>query len=182
MYGIVTKEIAVSMNQFDKIGFVDDAAIQALDGTEVLGKTSELRVIGEEFTHAVVAIGNPAVRLSLLQKVEECSNCQVASIISPMAYISPSATIGKGCIIEPMAVVHTGCIVEKGCILSAGAVVNHMSRLCEGVHVDCNGTVVGNVTVPSSTKISSGEVYRNVPTPIRPVVQEGKEYSFEDGM
>lgn len=97
--------------------------------------------------------------------------------------MSPSARIGKGSIIEPMAVIHTGCVISTGCIVSAGAVVNHESVLCEGVHVECNATVVGNATVPKETKICSGEFYKGIKTVSHgPIPYDGKEYCFEDGM
>lgn len=35
-----------------------------------------------------------------------------------------------------------------------------MSMCCDGVHVDCNATVLGNTIVPVGTKVCSGEVFK----------------------
>ena len=161
-YALVTAEIAADMGCFNKIAFIDDKAQILRDGTPVIGTTCDLDRLAGEYTHIVVAIGNPEVRLLLLEKIQKETNYQIPSIISPRAYIAPSAKIGSGCIVEPMAVVHTGCVLSEGCLLSAGAVVNHESTCGKGVHVDCNATVASYSCVPVGTKISSGEVYRNV--------------------
>lgn len=158
-YGVVAKEIALSMNCFDKIEFVDDQAKLAADGSGVVGTSEDIKRLSSAFSHAVVALGNPEIRIKLLQKIENETTMEIATLISPLAYVSSSANIGKGCIIEPMAVIHTGCVIGNGCLISAGAVVNHISTLEDGVHVDCNATVAGYMNVPRATKIACGEVF-----------------------
>jgi carbonic anhydrase/acetyltransferase-like protein (isoleucine patch superfamily) len=34
---------------------------------------------------------------------------QLATLVSPGAYVAASAQLGAGCVIEPMAVIHAGC-------------------------------------------------------------------------
>lgn len=206
IYGVVAKEIAESMECFDKIAFADDKKKMTPNGIEVIGTTADMDNLVCEYNNVIVAIGNPEVRLSLLKRLEEETPCRIVTLVSPKAYIAPSAQIMKGSIIEPMAVVHTGCIISVGCIISAGAVVNHASMCCDGVHVDCNATVAGMTLVPAGMKIKSGEVYdrktveandlffdpeewakklneikepieKRTPTPIN-----GKTYNFDDVM
>lgn len=161
IYGLVAKEIAESMGCFEKIAFVDDNAKTTPNGHEVIGTVADIENLASDYYNIVVAIGNPEVRLKLIQKIEEKISCRIVTLVSPRAYVSPSAQIGKGCIIEPMAVVHTRCVITTGCIISAGAVVNHASMCCDGSHVDCNATVEGYSLVPAGTKICSGEVFKS---------------------
>ncbi len=160
IYGLVAKEIAENMRCFEKIDFIDDCSKNVSDGTETIGTFADLERLSEEYDFVVIAIGNPEVRLRLLQKIETETTLQISTLISPDAYVSSSAQIGKGCIIEPMAVVHTGCVLGRGCLVSAGAVVNHASVLGDGVHIDCNATVEGYVSVPKGTKVESGTVLK----------------------
>lgn len=160
IYSLVAREIARDMGCFGQIAFVDDGADKTPDGTPVIGTTSDLAALSSQFTHAVVAIGNPAVRLRLLEWIRETGTLQLATLISPRAYISPSARIGQGCIVEPMAVVHTACTLGKGCLICAGAVVNHAACCGDCVQVDCNATVAGNTAVPGGIKVPSGSVFR----------------------
>lgn len=159
MYGVVAKEIAEETNRFQKIDFVDDGLTQAYNGDRVVGTTADIQKLSQEYNCVIVAIGNPQIRLSLLERLEKEGEFNVVSLISPRSFVSPSASLGKGVFVEPMAVVHAGCKVENGCIVSAGAVVNHYSTLREGVHVDCNATVLGNKTVSAKTKVYSGKVF-----------------------
>ena len=161
VYGLVAKEIAESMGCFEKISFVDDNAKETPNGIPVCGGFADVNMLCAEYGNITVAIGNPDVRLKLLRQIEQHTTCQIATLISPHAYVSPDAQIAKGSIIEPMAVVHTGCVIANGCIISAGAVVNHCSVLGDVVHVDCNATVAGNTVVPAGTKVCSGEVFQN---------------------
>ncbi len=159
LYGLVAKEIAKRMDCFGKIGFIDDNAEIAPDGDKILGKFSYINTLRNEYDSVIVAIGNADVRLSMLEKLKTDKYFSIATLISPLAYIAPTAKIAEGCIIEPMAVVHTKCVISRGCIISAGAVVNHASVCEEGVHVDCNATVAGYMMVPRKTKVMSNTLF-----------------------
>jgi UDP-3-O-[3-hydroxymyristoyl] glucosamine N-acyltransferase len=159
VYGLIVKETAESMQCFEEIAFVDDVATSALDGSPIIGKLANLHQISADFSHIIVAIGNPEIRSSLINKAQSETSCELATIISPLAYIAPSAKIAPGCIIEPMAVIHSKCVLEKGCIVSASAVLNHCVHLCEMVHVDCNAIVAGFQTVPRSKKVLCGTIF-----------------------
>lgn len=203
IYGVVAKEIAESMNCFEKIDFVDDRRKETPNGIKVIGTCTDIENLIAEYNNVIVAIGNPEVRLSLLKKIEEETPCRIVTLVSPKAYIAPSAQIMKGSIIEPMAVVHTGAVISVGCIISAGAVINHASMCCDGVHVDCNATVAGTTLVPAGMRIKSGEVYdrknveindlffnleewakklNEISHPHTPTPIDGKTYNFDDVM
>ena len=161
IYGIVASEIAADMGCFEKIGFIDDKRKTTTNGINVVGTTQDIDSLSNQYSSIIVAIGDPDARLSLLKRIENDTQYRIVSLVSPRAYVSPSAEIMDGCIIEPMAVVHSQCVLSTGCIISAGAVVNHAATCCDGVHVNCNATVEGYCRVPAGTKICSGEVYRN---------------------
>ena len=181
IYGLVAKEIAESMGCFLRIDFVDDGAKETPDGTPVIGMTKDLIELSKRYANVVVAIGNPEVRKKLIQFIEEETLLRLTTLISPRAYVSPSAQIGKGCIVEPMAVVHTGAVLGKGCLICAGAVVNHAAMCGDCVQVDCNAVVAGNTIVPGGCKVAAGTVYEKK-KPHGPLPVDGLEYCFEDGM
>ncbi len=158
IYGAVVREIAESLSWYDRIGYVDDCSSLSYDGFSVVGKTENIPQLSGEYDEAVVAVGNPTFRAEIISRVK-ASGLELATLISPRAYFSPSASIGKGSIVEPMAVVHTGVKTGEGCIISAGAVINHFAVLGDFVHVDCNATVKGNVEAPNGIKILSGSFY-----------------------
>ena len=70
-YAIVAAEIAENMGCFDKIAFVDDAVKNLKNGAPVVGTTRDLESLEREYGYIVVAIGNPKVRLSFLDKIQQ---------------------------------------------------------------------------------------------------------------
>lgn len=160
-YAVVAFETATDMGCFEKIAFIDDKKTVTPAGHKVIGTICDIDRLAAEYGNIVVAIGNPEVRSSLLHRFKEETSYRIVSLISPRAYVSPSAKVTNGCIIEPMAVVHTDCVLGMGCIVSAGAVVNHVSTCGECAHVDCNATVEGYSNVPAKTKICCGTTYKN---------------------
>ena len=158
---------------FEKIDFLDDKNEIAI------GKLSDYEKYSASYSYAVVAIGNPELRISWIYKLEQACYT-VAILVHPRAYVSPSAQIMKGSIIEPMAVVHTGCVIASGCIISAGAVINHAAMCCDGCHIDCNATVVGNTLVPTGTHIFSGVVFKKDNVSLKDLFLDSKELMLKN--
>ena len=153
-YGIVAKEIAEEMGTFGKIDFLDDSNEVAI------GKVSDYERFVIDYSYAVVAIGNPELRLSLIEMLEEVCY-RIAILVSPRSYVSKSAQIMKGTIIEPMAVVQTGSTVCIGNIISSGAVLRHNCFVGDCCHIDCNAVVCSNTIMLAKTKVECGQVYKN---------------------
>lgn len=185
-FGLMVKELAESMNCFDKIDFLDDNSEIAV------GKLNDYEKLVCDYHYAVVAIGNPDIRLSWIHKLEE-SCFYIAIIVSPMAYIAPSAQLMKGSIIEPMAVVQANSTVAIGSIISSGAVVRHNAFVGDGCHIDCNAVVMSGSIVLAKTKVEVGSVYKSGIGAPKTMIEvkiatggpetfNGQEYKFEDGM
>lgn len=152
-YGMVTKEVVESMNCFEKIAFLDD------NNPVAIGKTADYKNFVSEYGCAVVAIGNPEIRMKFLTQLEDVG-FEIPVLIHSKAYVSPSAKIGAGTIIEPMAVVHTEVQIGKGCLISAGAVLNHNSVIGEGTHINCGSVVNARADIEKSTKTECGVVLK----------------------
>lgn len=145
-YGAVAMEIARAMDCFEKVDYVDDNSPLSV------GSTSDLSKLSNFYSCAFIAIGNPQVRKTLAQKIQE-ANLEPVTLIHPRAYVSPSATLAKGCIVEPMAVVNTAAQVGSFSIISAGAIVNHNAQVGEFCHIDCGSLVKAREIVPPQTKV-----------------------------
>ncbi len=151
-YGALVYEIAQSSNVFEKIDFLDDNSEIAI------GKISDYKKFAGEYNCATVAIGNADIRLEFLNMLKD-SGFKLPAIISPCAWVSPSAKISDGAIIEPNATVSTCSEIGFGCLVSAGAVINHNAVLSDGSHANCNSTVTARAEVPFKKKLSCGEVF-----------------------
>ena len=111
----------------------------------------------DENTSFIPAFGNNAFRLEWINRIQE-SGGQIATLIHPTAYISPSTTIFPGCVILPHATINTDVVVKKGCIINLGAIVDHGCILEEGVHICLGAIVKGENWIERLSKIEAGEV------------------------
>ena len=147
-YGLVTKEIAETLNIYEEICFLDDSSDIAIDKIENY-------INFKEQYEFIVAIGNSDVRKKIVTDLEN-SNCSIATIISPYAYISKSSIIEEGCIIEPFALVNTNVRIEKASIICCGAIINHDSIVHGFCHINSGSIVKSNQEIPQFTKLDYG--------------------------
>lgn len=150
-FGQLVKELA-ELQGYEKIAFLDDNSGLAI------GKTADYQKFTKEYSHFIVAIGNPVVRRNVVEMLEPCFT--LATIMHPTAVISPSAQIEKGCVIEAHTVINTGTKVGKACLINAGSVVNHNSIVSDYCQVDCNAVVAADAIVPEYTKVTSCSVWK----------------------
>ena len=125
---------------------VADVAHQLGDSTIVLDDAdsghphSTFSSFIDENTSFILAFGNNTFRMEWINRIEE-SGGQLATLIHPTAYISPTATINPGTVILPHAIINTDVVVGKGCIINLGVIVDHGCILEEVVHI-CLGAIV----------------------------------------
>ncbi len=173
-YGQVAKEIAESMGCFEKIDFLDDHSEIAID------KLGNYEMYSQEYSYAIVAIGNADIRLEYIRKLEEAL-FKIAILVSPRAYVSPSAQLMKGTIVEPMAVVNANAVVEIGVIICAGAIVNHNVTVGDGCLLQCGSIVAAGTLMKMKKTLGYNEVLRDSDVPIGKCTQTGSNYKLEDG-
>ena len=111
----------------------------------------------DEHTYFIPAFGNNAFRMEWINRIGE-SGGQLATLIHPTAYVSPTATINPGTVILPHAIINTDVVVGKGCIINLGAIVDHGCILEEGVHICLGAIVKGENRIEKCSKIEAGEV------------------------
>ena len=146
-YGRTVKDVA------EQLGF----STIVLDDADLAHPLSSFQSCIDENTYFIPAFGNNAFRMEWINRIEE-SGGQLATLIHPTAYISPTATIDLGTVILPHAIINTDVVVGKGCIINLGAIVDHGCVLEEGVHI-CLGVIVkGENRIERLSKIEAGEV------------------------
>ena len=146
-YGHTVADVAEQLGY--NILFLDDA-----DSTHPLSTFSSY--ISDD-TSFIPAFGNNAFRIEWINTIEE-SGGQLATLIHPTAYVSPTASIASGTVILPHAIVNTDVAIDRGCIINLGAIVDHGCILEEGVHIAPGAIVKGENRIEKCSKIEAGEV------------------------
>lgn len=150
-HGQTVADVARQTREYNEILFLDDNA----EG--VSGKCRDYLLYKREDTVMYPAFGNNNLRIEWENKF--CADgITLAKIIHPLAYVSSTAQIEKGCVVFPFAIINTDVYVQKGSIVDCGAIVDHGCIIEEGVHV-CPGAIIkAENKIPKLTKIESGEV------------------------
>ena len=142
-HGRSVAEVVLAAGEFELAGFVDDAApgLSIVWNLAVLGTTTDVGHYRVHADHAIVAMGNNAVRESLCSSLL-AAGFELATIVHPLAIVSPRAVIGQGCTIMAGAVVGTEARLGCGVIVNCGAVVDHNAQVHDYAHLAVNAVSV----------------------------------------
>lgn len=156
-HGRSVAEAAQLSGQFEVVGFVDDGAVvgSRILGVPVLGTTENLHAYRDYVHHAIVAIGNNALRESLMMKLQS-AGFEWASVIHPRSMVSPSVLIGAGSAVMAGAVIGTEAKVGVGAIVNCGAVVDHHAHVHDYGHLGVNACMAGGAVLGRSAWMQAG--------------------------
>jgi len=168
-------------NGNDIYGFLDDNKKlhnAVIDEVTVLGSTDDdgfLKLIGKK-CDAVVAIDDNKVRKSLVTMLHERRHVQPVNVISKLAFIAKSASIGHGNFLDHQTTIGAGATIGNHVILQAssvvapearigdfvqvgaGSIVNSGCEIADEVFIGTGVTIVGGVTIGKGARIGAGSV------------------------
>lgn len=120
-------------------------------------KAAELYADG--INHAVVAIGNNALRMKIgAQLLSIGFTCP--AIVHPSAVISPFARVGEGTVVMAGAIVSSSAQVGRFVIANTGSIIEHDCIIGDGAHVAPRSVIGGNVKIGARTLFGIGSVAR----------------------
>lgn len=143
------------------VGQADEVGRTIL-GYPVLGADLDLPNLFRKCKNALITIGqikSPKPRTRLFELLEE-NGFHLPTIVSPLAFVSPHAEIGRGTIVMHGAIVNAGAVVGHNCILNSKSLVEHDTVVDEHCHISTGAIVNGSAHVGAGTFIGSGSVVR----------------------
>jgi acetyltransferase EpsM len=103
----------------------------------------------------IVAYGNNRHKRDIVSALTKLG-FQFASVISPLAYISPSARVGPGCIINPLATIMPNAQLGSHVIVHSQSVVEHDNLIGDYANIAPGVSMGGRVTVGEGSYIYTG--------------------------
>lgn len=148
---------AAHLSGWTRICFIDDTypERQEVDGFPIEGDTSTLQGAPVSSYHYVVAIGNQAVRQTLVHQLQAL-DVRLATIIHPKAWVSPLAKLGPACTIMAGAVVGAHADLGTGVIVNANATVDHDALLGDFAHLGVGVQLAGGVQIGKRVWLQAG--------------------------
>lgn len=105
----------------------------------------------------VIAIGLPANRAMVAGKLE-ARGARFASVIHPLAWVAPSATLGDGCIVAPFATVGPWARLGKHVLVNTHVGVGHDSTIGEASELSPHAVLNGWTSLGARAFVGSGAV------------------------
>lgn len=159
-HGKVVADIAISMNKWQDIAFLDDdESIKTLMGLQVIGKPSEAVNYKDE-ADFFVAIGNNATRKRIHEKLEE-RRLPIARLIHPSAILGTEVEIGLGTAIMAGVVINSSSRIGKGCIINTSSSLDHDNVLEDYVHISPGARTAGSVAIGTGSWLGIGSIVSN---------------------
>ncbi len=157
-YGQSVAESVLIADQFKLVGFLDDIAFTSsslICNFPILGPATAFEKYAQFASHAVVAIGNNAIRQKLFTELQSVG-FELANIIHPMASVSPRAKLGSGVTVMAGAVIGTDAVLANGVIINSGAVVDHHAQVHEFAHLGVNACMAASSVLGALALMQAG--------------------------
>lgn len=139
------------------LGFVDDDPStigHRILNLPVLGKTLQWRDFDPD--GMVVAVGNNAIRQSIIERLEQDMSPPWITIRHSNAVIANSVQIGEGTVIMAGTVINVDTTVGKHSIINTGATIDHDCRIGNFVHIAPGVNLAGGVSIGQGTLMGIG--------------------------
>jgi sugar O-acyltransferase (sialic acid O-acetyltransferase NeuD family) len=108
--------------------------------------------------HVVVAVGNPASRREIVQRIGAAVANPFATLVHPRAWIAERVSIGAGAQIFAGTLVNTDAHIGAHVILNVGCRVSHDSVIGGCATLGPGATLCGGVTVGAGCELGAGSV------------------------
>lgn len=159
-HGKVVADIAIKMNKWKTIAFLDDnETVKTCMGLEVVGKSNDSFKYKDE-ADFFIAIGNNVIRERIQEKIEQ-DGLSVVVLIHPNAVIGTDVEIDKGTIIMAGVVINSSTKIGKGCIINTNSSIDHDNLIGDYVHISPGANLAGTVKIGKGAWIGVGSVISN---------------------
>ena len=159
-HGKVVADIAIKMNKWQSIAFLDDnESIKTSMGLVVIGKTADVFTYKDE-ADFFVAIGSNATREKIQEKLVD-EGISMVKLIHPSAVIGTDVEIGIGSVVMAGVVINSSTRIGKGCIINTSSSLDHDNVIEDYVHISPGASLAGTVKVGKGSWLGIGSAVSN---------------------
>ncbi|WP_243293024.1 acetyltransferase [Bacillus sp. FJAT-47783] len=159
-HGKVVADIAIKMNKWQSVAFLDDnQSIKASMGLEVLGTSDDVFTHIDEY-EIFVGIGNNATRQKVHENLETFG-ASIPVLVHPNAVIGSQVDLGIGTAVMAGAIINSCTKIGKGCIVNTGSTIDHDNNIEDFVHISPGAHLAGTVKVGKGSWLGIGSVVSN---------------------
>ncbi len=159
-HGKVIADIALKMNKWENIYFLDDnEGISESMGIKRIGKIEDSYKMIDKFD-VFVAIGNNYARMKIQNELIY-AGASIPILIHPSAIIGTDVKIGIGTVVMAGVVINCYTLIGKGCIINTNSNIDHDNSIGDYVHISPGSSLGGTVNVGEGSWLGIGSVISN---------------------
>lgn len=159
-HGKVVADIALKMNKWHSIRFLDDdESIKESMGLEVIGKSVDAFTYLDD-SDIFVGVGNTATR----EKIQEnllAAGASIPKLVHPNAVIGAEVELGVGTVVMAGVVINCCTKIGNGCIINTGSTLDHDNVIEDYVHLSPGSNLAGAVKIGKSSWLGIGSAVCN---------------------
>ncbi len=154
-HGQCIAELAVLSGEYTQIAFLDDSYQEGISQRcKILGRIDSLKY-HKSFTHVVIGVGNNKVRENLHMSVLE-EGLELATLVHPGAWVSPSAQLGRGCVVFAGVVIGPQVQIGDGVIINCNSTVDHHGVVDNFAHLGVGVQLAGDCHIGKGAFVQAG--------------------------
>lgn len=157
-------DVVEQEDKYNIKGILDDTKKGDVLGYPILGNRDLVRELSTEGMFFLITIGqikSSSTRREDIALLLDSCKANLATVISPLAYVSKHATIGEGSVIMHNAIINAKAKVGKHCIINTKANIEHNVQIGDFCHISTCATVNGDTIVGKRTFIGSNATISN---------------------
>jgi sugar O-acyltransferase (sialic acid O-acetyltransferase NeuD family) len=148
-----------AIEDWEVIGFIDDKlpAETIVSDVHVLGGLESLVKLKGKL-NLVLAIGNPAVKKQLFNRLKNDSRIEFPELIHPLAVLQDRKTIsiGPGSIITAGSILTTNITIQEFVLVNLNATIGHDSVISKFSSIMPGVNIAGKVVIGEEVLVGSG--------------------------
>lgn len=159
-HGKVVADIALKMNKWQQIAFVDDdESLKSSLDFEVLGTSKDIEPYIKDWD-VFIAIGNNSIR-EKIQNELQVQGATFPTLIHPNAVLGEEVEIAGGTVVMAGVVINPSTKVGKGCIINTAASIDHDNVIEDFVHISPGVHLAGTVKIGKGVWLGIGSIVSN---------------------
>lgn len=158
--GREVKALISRLPEWQVAGFYDDAFSQGMSiaGVPCLGGIDRLMVQTDLMMEVVLAIGDPRVKLRLMQRLVDARHLHFPALVDPSAILLDRQQIktGQGSILCAGATLTTCISIGRNCLINLNVTIGHDTQIGDGCSIMPGANLAGGVVLGRSILVGSG--------------------------
>ena len=162
-HGGVVLDLLLQTKKYSIAGIIDlkERLGDKVLGIPIVGTDKDLpRFFKDGIKHCFISVGSVGdtrLRIKLVDLARK-SGFIFPNLIHPLAYISPTASLGEGNYIAPGVVVNANAKISDHCIINTGAIIEHDCKIGDFAHISPGVVLSGGVSIGDHSHLGAGSV------------------------